>query len=60
MFPFLNEKMDFSEEAAAHEIIHADLGRLTATLNEFQADLSKFDAAKIRQMMEELKGPLVH
>ena len=33
MFPFLNQKMDFSKEKEAHTVIHGCLGQLLALIH---------------------------
>ncbi|KAF5385012.1 hypothetical protein D9615_001028 [Tricholomella constricta] len=58
VFPFLNEKMDFSGEREQHEAIHKDLERLLAMLFDAKADPTKFDAAKLRDLMVAFKEPL--
>ncbi|KAG6907939.1 hypothetical protein DXG01_006797 [Tephrocybe rancida] len=58
VFPFLNQKMDFSGEKAQHEIIHANLDRLLALIIDAKADPSKFDAAALKDLMAEFREPL--
>ncbi|KAF8532743.1 hypothetical protein JB92DRAFT_2687030 [Gautieria morchelliformis] len=58
VFPFLNKKLDFSQEIEAHKIIHAGLDELLATIRAAKADTSLFDAQKLKEMMVKLKEPL--
>ncbi|KAF8079200.1 hypothetical protein FPV67DRAFT_1467856 [Lyophyllum atratum] len=58
VFPFLNERMDFSGEAEQHGVIHESLGKILATILESKADSSKFDGAKLREAMVAFKDPL--
>ncbi|KAJ3555622.1 hypothetical protein NP233_g12163 [Leucocoprinus birnbaumii] len=54
VFPFLNQKMDFSGEEEAHKAIHAGVDVLEKTLLEAQADNTKFDAAKVKDQIQQL------
>ncbi|KAG5636307.1 hypothetical protein H0H81_008478 [Sphagnurus paluster] len=58
VFPFLNQKMDFTGEAEQHKVIHENLDRILAMIAEANGDHSKFDAAKLKALMAEFKGPL--
>ncbi|KAG6901359.1 hypothetical protein C0995_012972 [Termitomyces sp. Mi166 len=58
VFPFLNQKMDFSGEKMQHELIHASLDRILGLIVAAQADPAKFDAVALKNMMTELKEPL--
>lgn len=59
IFPSLNNKLDFSGETEAHKLIHVKLDVLSAFIIEAKADASKFHAAQMKNMMEELREPLV-
>ncbi|KAI0659127.1 hypothetical protein C8Q70DRAFT_152040 [Cubamyces menziesii] len=52
LFPALNTKMDFSHEKEQHAAVHAFLDDFLATVQAAQADTSKFDAAKLKSMLE--------
>ncbi|KAG6847786.1 hypothetical protein H0H93_006002 [Arthromyces matolae] len=58
VFPFLNQKMDFSGEKAQHEVIHANLDKLLAVIVGAKTDPTKFDAASLKALMDEFKEPL--
>ncbi|EPQ59768.1 hypothetical protein GLOTRDRAFT_24705, partial [Gloeophyllum trabeum ATCC 11539] len=58
VFPILNTKLDFSREIAQHKVIHERLDALLAFIASAKADPSKFDAAKMREMMFAFKDPL--
>ena len=59
VFPFLNTKLDFSQEIEAHKIIHAGLDELLAAIRAAKNDISLFNAEKLKDMMVHLKEPLV-
>lgn len=59
VFPFLNRKMDFSGEIGEHKVIHAALDEILAHITAAKADPSKFDAPKLKGMMEAFRTPLV-
>ncbi|KAG6811265.1 hypothetical protein H0H92_008258 [Tricholoma furcatifolium] len=58
VFPFLNQKMDFSGEKAQHEVIHTKLDKLLNLVLDAKADPTKFDAAALKDLMTEFKEPL--
>jgi hypothetical protein len=59
VFPFLNQKLDFSGEQAAHVVIHTHLDGILESIRAAQADHSKFDPAGLKAAMEAFKAPLV-
>jgi hypothetical protein len=59
VFPFLNQKLDFSHEKAQHAVIHAGLDALAADLRAAKADTSKFDPDALKASMIALREPLV-
>lgn len=62
VFPLLNTKLDFSREAEQHQVIHAKLDTVDAYLSAALASRSpgnEFSAPKLKQMLDELRGPLV-
>jgi len=59
VFPFLNQKMDFTPEKEAHEVIFKGISALVALLEEFKADPTKFDPSQIKASLEQMKQPLV-
>jgi len=58
VFPFLNQKLDFSDEIKAHKVIHEGLDDLLAFIKEARADRNKFDAERMKSMMTSLREPL--
>ncbi|KAF9469573.1 hypothetical protein BDZ94DRAFT_1151020 [Collybia nuda] len=58
VFPFLNQKMDFSGEIEQHKAIHDTLDKILATIHDARTDPSKFDATKMNALMLEFKDPL--
>lgn len=59
MFPFLNRKLNFSQEVEEHKVIHAKLDEILGHLTAAKADPSKFDAPKLKSMMDDFRDPLV-
>lgn len=59
MFPFLNQKMDFSKEKEEHTVIHGCLDRLMAIIKGGRANPSTFHADELRNLMVEFREPLV-
>lgn len=59
VFPFLNTKMDFSNEKKQHEVIHTTLDKLLNMINAAKADPSKFSAEDLKKLMVEFREPLV-
>ena len=47
-----------STEIEAHKFIHTSLDEILVILRAAKADLSKFDAPKLKEIMEKMKGPL--
>ncbi|KAH9896812.1 hypothetical protein C8Q73DRAFT_426929 [Cubamyces lactineus] len=58
LFPVLNTKMDFSHEKEQHAAVHTFLDDFLATVQAAQADTSKFDAAKLKSMLESSKDAI--
>jgi len=58
VFPFLNEKMDFSGEAEQHKAIHATLDEISEMIREAKADHAKFDAEALKVKMVDFKPSL--
>jgi hypothetical protein len=58
VFPFLNQKLDFSEEKEAHRVIHHHLDGLLESIQAAKADPSKFDAPALKTAMVDFKPPL--
>jgi len=58
VFPFLNQKLDFSEEAEAHKVIHDALDKLYAMVEEGRNSPNSFDSKKLKELMEGLREPL--
>ena len=48
----LNTKMDFSHEKEQHVEVHKFLDEFLEHIHAAQADHSKFDAKKLKEMME--------
>lgn len=59
VFPFLNKKMDFSNEQEQHKGVHAFLTKFLETIHEAQIDILKFDSASLKHLMEASKEVLV-
>ncbi|KAJ7141987.1 hypothetical protein C8R46DRAFT_968177 [Mycena filopes] len=59
VFPFLNRKLDFSEEQEQHKLIHSTLGSLKTKLRAAKTDPAKFDPAELKQIMVEFREPLL-
>lgn len=59
MFPFLSEKLDMSQEIDAHKFIHSTLEHLIAFIAAARETASLFDAAKMTEIINTLKDPLV-
>ena len=59
VFPFLNQKMDFSEEESAHRAIHDILSSLLAAIHAAQKDHSQFKPEEMRELMSKFRDPLV-
>ncbi|KAJ7741424.1 hypothetical protein DFH07DRAFT_838041 [Mycena maculata] len=58
LFPFLNTKLDFSTEIKQHVVVAEGLTGIIKFIDEAVGDHSKFDSAKLKDMMEALSGPL--
>ena len=58
MFPFLQQKIDMSTEIEEHKFIQTSLNEMLTLVHAAQADLSKFDAPKLKEIMENMKAPL--
>jgi hypothetical protein len=58
VFPFLNQKLDFSQEVEQHKIIHGWLDAVIDFIRAAEADQSKFDATKLKRLMDALRDPL--
>jgi len=58
VFPFLSAKLDMSTELKEHKLIHDCLDELLPLIRSAKADQSKFDACKIKDILERLKAPL--
>jgi len=58
VFPFLQQKIDMSTEIEEHKLIQTNLNDILALVRAAQADSSKFDAPKLKEIMENIKAPL--
>jgi len=58
LFPFLNQKLDFSNEVEQHKLIHGALDAVIDSIRAAEADPATFDAAKLKSLMETLREPL--
>ncbi|KAJ7064923.1 hypothetical protein C8F01DRAFT_1128768 [Mycena amicta] len=58
LFPFLNTKLDFSHEIEQHVFVASGLTEIINYIDKSRADPSKFEAAKLKSLMETLAGPL--
>jgi hypothetical protein len=59
VFPFLNRKMDFSEEQEQHKLIHSTLDALSAKLRAAKAEPTAFNAAELKETFVNFREPLV-
>lgn len=59
VFPFLNEKLDFSGEMEAHKVVHHGLDEILAYIGTVSSGSSTFDAAHLKGLMTQLRDPLV-
>lgn len=59
MFPILNTKMDFSGEHSQHEALHDFLDKFLAIIKSSQTNSAEFDAAKVKNLMQESKDIMV-
>ena len=59
VFPFLNQKLDFSNEMEQHKGIHDALTKILTSLSEMQATPAKFDVPRLKELMLPLRDPLV-
>ena len=59
VFPFLNQKMDFSGEKTQHGVIHASLEKLFAIIHSARNDSATFNGKQMQELMLSLRGPLV-
>jgi hypothetical protein len=51
--------MDFAHEQEQHEAVHAFLDEFLKVVREYQADCSKFDAAKLKLMLLNARDAIV-
>ncbi|CDO74766.1 hypothetical protein BN946_scf185001.g14 [Trametes cinnabarina] len=58
VFPILNKKMDFSHEQDQHKAVHHFLDEFLAAIKAAQKDKSKFDAAKLKELMLNAKDDI--
>ncbi|KAF7795627.1 hypothetical protein EIP86_006792 [Pleurotus ostreatoroseus] len=58
VFPFLNQKMDFSGEKTQHGVIHASLEKLFAIIHSARNDSATFNGKQMQELMLSLRGPL--
>lgn len=58
LFPFLSTKLDIASEVAQHVVVAEGLTGIIAYIDASAADHSAFDAAKLKDMMVALSGPL--
>ncbi|KAJ6588748.1 hypothetical protein B0H19DRAFT_1100954 [Mycena capillaripes] len=58
LFPFLNKKLDFSTEIEQHVRVAEGLTGIISYVDESVADHTKFEGAKLKEMMEALGGHL--
>ncbi|KII95761.1 hypothetical protein PLICRDRAFT_34703 [Plicaturopsis crispa FD-325 SS-3] len=57
-FPVLSAKLDMSSEIEQHRVLHVSLDAFLAYIASVKKDLASFDAAKLRSLMNDLRGPL--
>jgi hypothetical protein len=59
VFPFLNQKLDFSSEAEQHRVIHTHLDSLLASFRKAKEDPTTFNAPLLKERMIAFREPLV-
>ncbi|PSR83537.1 hypothetical protein PHLCEN_2v5691 [Hermanssonia centrifuga] len=59
VFPFLNQKMDFSREEEQHKVIHDTLEKLLAIIQSAKEKPAQFKPDEMRELMVNFKEPLV-
>ncbi|CAL1714138.1 unnamed protein product [Somion occarium] len=59
VFPFLNQKLDFSKEIEQHKGIHAALATIIATIQLAQAQPARFDAEELKSQLISLRDPMI-
>ncbi|KAI0371894.1 hypothetical protein BV20DRAFT_940822 [Pilatotrama ljubarskyi] len=59
VFRALSTRMDFSHEREQHEEVHSFLVTFITAIEEAQRDLSRFDAAKLKGLLETAKDAIV-
>ncbi|KAI0090461.1 hypothetical protein BDY19DRAFT_940269 [Irpex rosettiformis] len=57
LFPFLNQNMDFSGEAAQHKVIHDILDQLVVSIQAAKEDHAKFKPGELKELMEKFREP---
>jgi len=58
LFPFLSQKLDFSNELEQHRVVEEGLTGIIKYIDNSVADHASFDVAKFKDMMVTLGGPL--
>ncbi|KAI0360731.1 hypothetical protein OH77DRAFT_1418730 [Trametes cingulata] len=58
VFRVLSTRMDFSHEREQHEEVHSFLVNFIAAVKEAQKDLSRFNAAKLKGLLESAKDAM--
>ncbi|KAJ7469702.1 hypothetical protein FB451DRAFT_1255313 [Mycena latifolia] len=58
LFPFLNQKLDFSAEVEQHLAVAGGLTGIIAYIDATRASPAEFDAGRLKEMMQALHEPL--
>lgn len=58
VFPFLNQKLDFSGETEAHRVIHHHLDGIFESIQAAKVEPSTFDAPALKAAMVDFKPSL--
>ncbi|KAF7316364.1 Hemerythrin domain-containing protein [Mycena indigotica] len=58
LFPFLSKKVDFSKEIEQHVTVEKGLSEILKYIDRARAEPSTFEAAKLKNLVETLGGPL--
>lgn len=54
----MNEKLNFSYELEQHRVVHGGLKGIQYEIQDMKEDMERFDAEKLKSMLEALRDPL--
>ncbi|KAJ6632231.1 hypothetical protein B0H10DRAFT_2159604 [Mycena sp. CBHHK59/15] len=58
LFPFLNQKLDFSTEITQHVVVADGLEAIIKYIDESRSEPSKFEGSTLKELMQKLHDPL--